>query len=45
MCKIITSGWCPYADDYEEVKTCNDCPWYEPDKEEEYFEDIKGDEY
>lgn len=46
MCKIITSGFCPYADNEEGI-TCDDCPWSEPDKETEffkkYFEELEKD--
>ena len=36
MCQIITSGFCPYADNEEGI-TCDDCPWSEPNKETKFF--------
>lgn len=42
MCQIITIGWCPYADRNDDyVKSCDDCPWYEPEEEEKFFEEMR----
>lgn len=41
MCKVITSGYCPYADGVDEdVKSCADCPWYNPEAEQRFFEEV-----
>lgn len=41
MCKVITSGYCPYADGVDEdVKSCADCPWNNPESERRFFEEI-----
>lgn len=42
MCQIITSGFCPYANNEEGI-TCDDCPWSEPDKETKFFEELERD--
>ena len=44
MCKVITSGYCPYADGVdEEVKSCADCPWSNPEAEKKFFDEVKRD--
>lgn len=44
MCQVITSGYCPYADGFDEdVKSCADCPWHNPEAEQRFFEEMKQD--
>lgn len=45
MYRVITSGHCPYADGVDEdVKSCADCPWHNPEAEQRFFEEVTQDE-